>query len=237
MSKKRGLLLDRAFSLLIVVAVLQAVAVGLLLRFGGDILHKNRSIEQHTSAMLNEIFPAMRSDLVDVAQKTTDIKHHMVGLRGQVSKVDERLGEVNEGVNAVSAQVDGLNRNVEGFVQDKSGLIWGHSVNPFVLLGLLALIAVSVPWWGWYFFRKRPAALNFRESPHEGRDFSDKLDNLTRIMERIREEERRFSSNSELWSLMKKTERLIDEARTELAHIPENASNSRNEAGGRENLH
>jgi len=236
MSKKHGLL-DRAFGLLIVVAVLQAVAVGLLLRFGGDILDKNRSIEAHTSAMLNEIFPAMRSDLVDVSQKATDIKHDVVGLRGQVSKVDERLGEVNHGVSAVSAQVDGLNRNVQGFVQDKTGLIWGHSVNPFVLLGLLAIIAVSVPCWGWYFYKNRPGAPAVTAAAYVGSAFSDKLDRLSRIVDKIREGEVRYSANRDLRQLMEKTERLIDEARMELAHLSENAPCSGNESGNRDTLH
>lgn len=229
--------MDRAFGLLIVIAVMQAIAVGLLLRFGGDILDKNRSIEEHTTAMLNEIFPAMRSDLVDVSQKASDIKHDVVGLRGQVSKVDERLGEVNQGVNAVSTQVEGLNRNVQGFVEDKTGLIWGHSVNPFVLIGLLAVIAVSVPCWGWFFVMNRTGTPAVKALPVVGRGFEETLDRLSRTMEKIRQEDGKCSSNSDLQHLMEKTERLIDEARLELVYLSEKVHASRKEAGGPDILH
>jgi hypothetical protein len=237
MSKKRGLLLDKAFGLLIVVVVLQAVAVGLLVRYGGDILEKNRSIEERTLTMMTEIFPTLKSDIGDVSQKASEIREDVAGLRDQVSKVDEHVTEVREGVNTVGAHVEGLNHSVQGFVQDTTGLIWGHSLNPYVLMALLAIVALSVPWWGWYYFRNRPESPAIQEEYHEGDGFSDKLDKLSRMVERIRDGDGRYRENPELQKLMDKTERLIDEARIELIFLSGREKCSPHEPGGPDLLH
>jgi hypothetical protein len=237
MSRKHGLLLDKAFGLLVVVVVLQAVAVGLLLRYGGDILEKNRAIEERTLTMMTEIFPTLRSDLGDVSQKASEIKDDVAGLRSQVSKVDEHLTEVNQGVNAVGAQVEGLNHNVQGFVQDKTGLIWGHSLNPYVLIALLAIIAVSVPWWGWYYFRNRPKSPAAQEEYQVGHGFSAKLDRLSRMVEEIRVGDAKCIVNPELQRLMDKAERLIDEARLELTFLAGREKCSPHEPGDPDTLH
>ncbi|HMK35495.1 MAG TPA: hypothetical protein VK463_10535 [Desulfomonilaceae bacterium] len=237
MRTKRKLLQDRAFGLLIFIGVLQAVAVGLILRYGGDILERNRSIEEHTSTMVKEVFPTMRSDLVDVSQKTSDIKTEVAGLRNQMAVVDEHLNEVHQGVRGVGSSMEGLNRNVQEFVQDRTGLIWGHSLNPYVLTGLLAIIVVSVPLCTWRFYRNRPESPAASEISDANLGFSDKLDRLSEIMETIRSGDTSCSAGPELRHLMEKTERLIDEARMELTMLSEREKTSCHDRGGSNILH
>jgi hypothetical protein len=237
MSRKYGFWSEKTFGLLVVVIVLQAVALGLLVRYGGDILDRNRLIEERTLTMMTEIFPTLTNDLGDVSQKASEIRDGVVGLRSQVAKIDQRVDQVSQGVNAVGAQVAAIDRNVQGFVQDKNGLVWGHSLNPYVLIALLVIAAVSVPLWGWYYLRERHESPAIKESYHVGRGFSEKLDRLSLIVEKIRDEEGRNSENLELQKLMDKTERLIDEARMELVFLSGKEKCGPREPGGPDILH
>jgi hypothetical protein len=237
MLRKHGLLLDKTFVLLAVVIVLQAVALVLMVSYGANILDKNRTIEKRTHTMMTEIFPSLANDLGDVSQKASEIKKDVVGLRHQVSTIDGHVNEANQGVAAVGRQVAGLDRNVRGFVENKSGLIWGHSLNPYVLIALLAIIAAGVPLCSWYFFKNRQQISIAVEDHHLSRGFAEKLDKLTHMVEKIRFGSGRFSENLELQELMDKTERLIDEARMELIFLSGKEKPFPQESDGPDILH
>lgn len=216
--KKHKIFANRLFGLLVLMAVLQAVAVGLIIRFGRDILTQEKTVLDLTSTMTTETLPGIRNDLGEVNQKADDIRGDVYGLRNQVSKVDQRLGDVHQGVEGVGNQVEGLRRNVTGFVQDKSGLIWGHSLNPYILTGLLFYIAAGVSLWVWFAHKNRRAPLNNAVYTHDARDaFSERLDQLTVLVEQIRTQDCRYPTSPKLQQLMHDTERLIDDARSDLA--------------------
>lgn len=204
------------YALLVLVILLQAVAIGLVVRFEDGRQKTDGALLDRTELMLKDIFPGIRSDLAAISDQATDIKKDVLGLQDSVSKVDEHVSQVGQGVVGVSGQVDGLNRKVTGFFQDRSGLIWGHSLNPYVLAALLLLVLLSVPIWGWFFRRqhgspapaeKGVADIAPRMIMYEG----DRAIAGVRLFDR--DEDRFLNARPELRKIMEETARLIDHAR------------------------
>jgi len=226
MSKTQRKLHRKLYGLLILLLGLQGAAISLMIYFAGDRLERDKALLGRTETMLKEVFPGIRKDLSDVSLKTSEIKEDLTAVKGQVSRVENHVVEVGIGVSEVGSRVQGLDRNVTGFIEDTSGLIWGHSLNPFLLLGSLIALAVAIPSCGWFFSKKErnvtaPSAA-LRDSRSE--NFSTRLDKLTLLVEKIRNEEVKSKEISpELWRLMHETERLINEARTDLAQISGNS--------------
>lgn len=154
MGKRRTNNLNVLYGLLALVVLLQAVAIGLVIRFEAVKEKRDVALLDRTALMLNDIFPGIRQDLSVISEKASEIKKEVLDVQDSVSRVDERVGQVGQDVVGVGGQMDGLNRKVTGFFQDRSGLIWGHSLNPYVLAGLLLLVLLSVPVSGWVFTRK-----------------------------------------------------------------------------------
>ncbi|MBI5248612.1 MAG: hypothetical protein HY912_03885, partial [Desulfomonile tiedjei] len=115
MGKKRTNKLSVLYGLLGLVVLLQAVAIGLVIRFEDGREKRDVALLDRTALMLNDIFPGIRSDLSDISDKASAIRKDVLGLQDSVSKVDERVGTVGRSVDNVGGQVDGLNRKVTGF--------------------------------------------------------------------------------------------------------------------------
>lgn len=221
--------MQKFYGLLILLTVLQAAAVGLVIRFAFDSSARERTLLERTGAMVNEILPSMKEDVAQVSQKTAEIGTEVAGVRSQVTRLDDRVGEVGAEVTHVGKTVDGLDRNLTGFVRDKTGVIWGHSLNPYLLAVLLIAMAVSIPLWGWFFAtRFRPATPLQQEL--FGRDepsLAGRLDKLARLVEKIRTENgKSVTPPPELQKLMEETEQLILEARIELAQLSHDAQSN-----------
>lgn len=217
-----GKLMNKLYGLLILLVVLQAVAIGLVIRFAADGMERDRTLLERTGAMMEEVFPGLRNDLSEVSKKTTEIQSGISGLRTQVSDVDQHVGRVGQEVTHVGGRVEGMNKNLTGFVKDRSGLIWGHSLNPYLLIGLLAAIAASVPLCVWFFGRRNGSQVPEQHAvPISSMEsFSARLNKLSDIVHQIGTDNgKSIRPSPELERLMMETERLIDQARSELGSL------------------
>lgn len=212
----------KMYGLIIVLIALQAAAIGLILRFTANTIERDKVLLDRTGAMMEEIFPGLKQDIGDVSRKATQIGKDISGLRDQVSRVDEHVGEVKDGVSQVGSRMEKMDSILTTFVGDTSGLIWGHSVNPYVLIALLTVIMAAIPTSTWLFARKRLAEASLVNKPplSAAESLSVRLDNLHTLIERIRSHRTGQRSQSpELEKLMIETERLIRDARSDLDHI------------------
>jgi hypothetical protein len=214
MGKKRASNLNVLYSLLVLVILLQAVAIGLVIRFEDSREKRDVALLDRTDLMLNDIFPGIRSDLSAISEKASEIKKDVLGLQDSVAKVDERVGVVGDSVAGVGGQVDGLNQRVTGFFQDKSGLIWGHSLNPYVLGLLLLLVLLSIPVLGWILIRKHPPRATAEQAlveVHSAIPTPLSAPSETFVLEP--DNDQYLKARPELRKIMEETERLIDHAR------------------------
>lgn len=236
-----GKLMSKLYGLLILLVVLQAVAIGLAIRFAADRIERDEKLLDRTGTMMEEVFPGIRNEISEVSKKATEIKGGISDLKTQVSTVDRHVGQVGRDVRQVGSRVEGMNKSLSGFVQDRSGLIWGHSLNPYILVGLLVVLAAAVPLCAWFFGRKRepevPEHDALRTAPVQS--FSTRLDRLSDLVEKIGHDNGKSPKpNPELEKLMVETERLINEARSELGDLaPIEKLNGEGRGGRPDKLH
>jgi hypothetical protein len=211
---RRGL-----FGMLFLIAALQAMAIGTAIYYGTQSVATDGVLLERTGLMTEQIFPGMRKDLGEVGQKASEIKREVAGLRTAVDRVQERMGNVDRGVGEVSREVSAVNHTLTGFIQDRTSLIWGHSLNPYVLLAALCLIAMSVPLSGLLFrkARKRYDSPLEKAIPADKEFFSKRLEDISQLIEKIRkEDEKEPRADAEIRRLMLETEQVIAHARAEL---------------------
>ena len=214
--------IKKMYGLIFVLIVLQAAAIGLVLRFTANSIERDKILLDRTGAMMEQFFPDLKQDIGDVSRKATQIRKDISGLRSQVSQVDEHVGQVKDGVSQVGNRVEKIDASLTKFVEDTSGLIWGHSVNPYVLIVLLSVIMAAIPTSTWLFARRSYAEPSREARPprFSAESFSTRLDRLHALVERIRGERTdHYRPSPELEKLMIETERLIREARSDLDHI------------------
>lgn len=240
MGSPRSKLMNRMYVLLILVMILQAVAIGLAIRYAGEGLKRDRTLLARTGAMMDEVFPGLKQELFGVSQKASEIKSDLSGLRTQVSEVDSRVDNLGRGVEQVDRKIEVLDKNLNGFVGDKSGLVWGHSLNPYLLATLLLALLAAIPLSFRYIVKRHRLKFPPFKAQLEIEDdsFSGRLDKLSHLVEKIRFEEGKSQSHGpELRRLMDETERLIREARTDLAQFSAAAKIVGDDEKNRERLH
>lgn len=225
----------KLFAILILLVALQAGAIGMAIYYGTQSVATNRVLLERTGVMTEETFPSMRKDLGEVSQKASEIRSEVAGLKTAVDRVEERVGNVDRGVGEVGRAVGGLNKTLIGFVQDRTSLIWGHSLNPYVLLGILILIAAGILLSGLLFSkaRARRAAPLGNAIQENMESFSQRLSHISELIEKIRtEDEKAPRANPELRRLMQETERAVADARAELATLAQRTGFASEEAEG-----
>jgi hypothetical protein len=221
------------YGLMALMVVFQAAGMALLVYYGADILSRDRSILAHTSTLVNDVAPGLQSDVASVSRSAAEIKMDVMGLRNHVLSVGERVNEVGRSVNHVSKDLDGLNKTANDFIQNRSGLIWGHSLNPYVLISLLGFIIVSIPICAWLLYKRRADIQPQLEEQIAAEAFTRRLDDLSEIMGRLRAEDMNNMTDLELKRIMEETERLIQDARTELGVLSDKFRDSSEEDGAR----
>jgi hypothetical protein len=220
MEGDQGTHVRRFTRLLIAIIALQCGVIGMLVYYQRESLQRDLSLMSRSDHMIDELFPGLSQDVMIVSRQTTEIGKDVRGLQSQVSRVDERLSEVGQDIHGVGQQVGALDTTVKDFVGDKSGLIWGHALNPYVLIVLLAMLAASIPFWGRFYSRRQEEdtsheGLSLNAGPFE--NVAQRLDTLQTLLERIQiANGNGAESGPELRSLMEQTERLIKDARVEL---------------------
>ncbi|AFM25409.1 hypothetical protein [Desulfomonile tiedjei] len=154
MRRNRSTNIRALYGLMALVVILQAIAIGLTLRFEGDRQKRDGALLDRTSVMLSDIFPSIQSELALVSQTATEIKKEALGLKESVAKMDQHVGDVGRDVLQASSRMENIAQQFTSFFQDKSGLIWGHSLNPYVLALLLGIILLAIPACSWLFWRR-----------------------------------------------------------------------------------
>jgi hypothetical protein len=198
------------------ILIVQVCSVGIIFFYGSDILEKNTNVLKHTSAMTGEVLPGLKQDVGEVIDSTRDIKAGVRGLGRQVAQVGRRVESVEQNVESIGKNVDTVSVGMAAFIQDRVGLIWGHSLNPYVLTGLLLLIVAMIPITG-RMFRRRDRTRTQPEIAAEA--FTKKLEDLTALVRRINVTGDGSQPGPELRRIMHETERLINDARAELTNI------------------
>jgi len=229
MERERGISTKGPHWLLISMIALQGIAVVLLVFFARESIRRDQVIEGRTATMIDELFPALSRGVSEVSDKASTINGNVIDLKGQVARVDERVGDVGRGVASVSTQVEEVDRSVKGFFGDQAGLVWGHSLNPYVLLGLLISVIVSMPLWAWAFLRWRRTQQPFvQETPFEEgtlQSCSRRLDDLHDLLKQIHTAEQPPARpGPELRKLVEQTERVIQETRAALAILSQSTA-------------
>lgn len=143
------------YGILAVLTILQVVAVGLVIRYESNRVDRDKIVLDRISVMFDDVFPGMKSDLHDVSRKTSEIHDGVKNISNTVDQMNNKVDEVGKDVSGVATKVTGMEREMTGFFQDKSGLIWGHALNPYVLLAVLFIIVASVPLCSWFFTGRR----------------------------------------------------------------------------------
>jgi hypothetical protein len=228
--RTRGLL-----GILTLLVALQALAIGMAIYYGNRSVATDRLLLERTGVMSEKMLPGIQRDVSAVSQRTSEIKGEVSGLRTAVTRVDERVGDLDRGVGHVGRVVDGMNHTLIGFVRDKTSLIWGHSLNPYVLLAALLIIAISIPLSGFIF--KKGNKVNYHEHeqtvPEGMESLPKKLKDLSEVIEKIRnQDEDEQRADTEIQRLMLETQRLIEDARAELAAWSQSRE-SEDQDGGR----
>ncbi len=214
-------LFKKLYGIVVLMVVLQATAIGLVIKYGGAILIRDTAILKNTSNLVNESVPGIQSDLAMINRNTSDTKMDVMGLRNQVSSLSTQVNEVGRGIHDVDNGVKGIAAGAEKFFNDRSGWIWGHSLNPYLLMILLTIIAVSLPAVGWLLYKRRSDFEPPAEELLLMESFTRRLDNLSELVEKLRADEASAITNSELRRIMEETERLINDARSELGAVSE----------------
>jgi len=203
-------------------AVLQVAAIVGLIYFAGESLKRDRTLLDRSTAMMEEIFPAMKSDLSQISNKASEIRDDLSGLRVQVSNVDESSRDIAQGVTNLNRQIDGLDKGLSGFFKDKNGIVWGNALNPYVLIALLVVIALSIPVCFRAFNRRNPPPCREQRDPLADpcAGLTDALDRLSGVVDKaLAADVNSRLHGVELRKLIADTEKLIQEARTELVWI------------------
>jgi hypothetical protein len=204
------------------IVVLQAVAIGLTLRFEGDRQKRDGALLDRTSVMLSDIFPSIRSELALVSQTASEIKREALGLKESVAKIDRHVGEIGRDVLQASGRMESIAQQFTRFFQDKTGWIWGHSLNPYVLALLLVSILFAIPVCSWLFSRRSNSS-----APAEETSVPEELKSAEIPPDRVNPDEsaccdpmnRYIFVGPELKKIMDETERMIDAARHENASM------------------
>jgi hypothetical protein len=232
MDSEKGVQMQRMIWLLAALVVLQVAAACLVIRFGFETIGRDRTLLDRTETMMEEVFPGLKKDLGDVSGKASEIKEGVVALRTQLSGVEELMGLVGREVAEVNRGVQAVDRNLNGYVNDKSGLIWGHALNPYVLMGLLAAAIVCGPLWALLsvrHIRKYTAGRTVASDKVIGRieGVSERLDELSLLVQRLKaQSEGSNQAGNELKNLVDETDRLIASTRNELALLSGQGENS-----------
>jgi len=127
----------------------------------------------------------------------------------------------------LNKRVEGLHENLMGFTGDRSGMIWGQSLNPYLLLALLAVIVVSIPLWG---FVPGWIRRSGEQSPYADSNISKerlknivlRLDRLSQLVDNARAENGGSEAPTpEMQKLIDETQNFISDARKELSRLSE----------------
>jgi hypothetical protein len=220
------------WGLLIFLGLLQVTCVGLMVYFGVRSIERERLLLERTGTMMSEVFPGMQGSLSDISDKASDIKGEVSSLKDSVSQMNETVAHVDRGVGALSGRMEGLSGYLSGFVDDTAGIIWGHSLNPYVLIGLLVASAVGIPFWWLVIDRfRKPRSQTPGEVVGIARaDLGELAVRLDRLAEAVSQAQSHGTASPDpspdVAKLMDETQRFVTETREELSRLCQSRGDS-----------
>ncbi len=223
MANRSEKMFRKLFPILVLMIVLQAVCIGFVIRYASESLGRDTELLQKSRTMIEDIFPGISSGISEVSTKADMVYGEVSGLRSQVAQIDNNVNQLGEGVGNVGKQVQTLGDSFLGFVTQKSGLIWGHSLNPYLLLVLLIAVIAAVPLW-LAFFTSRSA----RNPKLMEIELSNSLAEVTHRLEQLSQKLEKFSESDvtrpvpSFDRLISETEILLVETRNELERLRRN---------------
>jgi len=220
------------YGIIAVMLVLQVITLGAAIKYGSESAQRDTTLLERADTMVQEMLPGIHKDLTGVSNTVTDIKGDVTLLRKQVDQVDHHVGQVGTAVSRVSGELEGMNQSMMAFFKDVSGLIWGHSLNPYVLMALLITILLSVPVFGAIYSRRRlrEATVSDVAAVPATTLFAQRLHSLSQLIEQMREQQKSPQDASEMKRLMEETERLVREAQADLGHLLEDTDTQAKQA-------
>lgn len=216
----------RFYGIIIAVLVLQVLTIGVAVRYGIESARRDTTLLERTETMVDQMLPSIHKDLSGVSNTVSGIKGDVTLLRKQVDHVDQHVGRVGSAVARVGREVEGMNQSMTAFFSNTSGLIWGHSLNPYVLMALLVTILLSVPLFGAVYSRRRrrEASVSHPVASSPATLLAKRLDDLSQLIEQMREQQKSPEATVEMKKLLDETERFIRDAQAELSHLSEAAA-------------
>lgn len=212
---------NRFLILIIGLGLFQVAILGLIVLFGIESMKTDRVLLERSRHMVGDVLPRMDRSLAELSGTAATIGKNVSALRREVSAVDRQVGVIDTKVTGVGKNVRDMSAGLNTYIGDTEGLVWGHSLNPYVLLGLLLVTIATVPVWIWIGtarLREEPAwTASLRMSPEEEATLRRRLDELTESLEKLKlEDAETRRSGSELFHFVEETERFIRETREEL---------------------
>ncbi len=209
MDKKFGSEIKLALGFLIILCVAQAIVIGLVLHFGLKESQTGATLMDRTDRIVTKDFPEALRGISDISGKASQIRSAVSDLKLDVAQVNTSLGSVASEMGTVRNDLTGLKSDLSTSVLQRSWLIWGNGLNPYVLLGILVLIGL----FALFSIRRKsghtksPDHIFAVQSPNQFDQINERLDKLT---EAIRTYEQRDNKTE----LISNVERLVEESRS-----------------------
>ena len=211
--------------MVVVLVCAQALVLGLAGYFGYELIQTNRSLSetgrkllQHNDEMVNKIMPAVKNGISSLKSDTSQILDGVSSLQNKMTTVHEHLGQVRSDVSKVE-------KNFGRFTDRGPHMIWGNSLNPYVLLGLLAFACLNLPFTFWLFTKlseklHRPQTIRPNKANERLGDLEQKLRKLSATLEKTKEYfEASGSDNGEYKQLLTETEKFLENAQSDITEI------------------
>jgi hypothetical protein len=224
--------------LVVVLVCAQVLVLGLSAYFGYELVQTNRSLAEtgqrllkNNDVMINEIMPAVKYGISSLKSDTSEILNGVSTLQQKMTTVDQHLGQVRSDVSSVD-------KNFGEFTGRGHHMFWGNSLNPYILIALLAIACLNLPVTFWLFTKlpgllQSPQTVRPEQANERLGDLERKLHGLSYALEKAKEQyETTGNDNSEYPQLLKETERFIANARldiTDITYAMASASHLKNE--------
>jgi chromosome segregation ATPase len=211
--------------LVIGLGVLQVLSVIVVAYLGLEILRTDRMLLQESRTIIQELLPGIRSDLSTINQQASKIGDGVSNLQGQVSRVDEKMTKVGGDLSRVGWILESVDRDLMAFLKDGTGVPWAHGLNRYLMPVALLILCLCMPLLLWIAMRVRESDRP-RDAAHEQQGLDRvkalkcQIEALNSVIAQFKMEHSEApSATGDFRKLIEHAERLIEEARAELARL------------------
>jgi hypothetical protein len=206
--------------ILAIICILQALVIGIALHFGIRGLQSAATLEERTNRMISKEFPEVIQGVTDISTKTAQIRSDMADLKSGMATVGGKMDNVASNVGSVRDGVVGLRSDLSSTIMNRSWLVWGNSLNPYLTLAALMVIALALPLLG---LTRRSSSKDREPSALEAdypiahfQYIQNRLDKLTELLESMVEPNKATPHKADAKKLVEESRELLIEARNKL---------------------